>query len=324
MMGGSDARNLTARVLDALALPGFEDLEATVVVGGSSPHFERLQKRSPQTGRRVTLLSDASNMTELMAAADLAISGAGSTCWELCRMGLPALLIDVEPNQTRVAKDLDRRGCAVYLGDRSVTAEQIAERLRSLLISSEMRYALSCQGRELVDGNGARRVFAELCGKRAIWRRHARLEDSRLLWEWANDAAVRAASFSTAPIPWETHVAWLVDQIERKESLLLIAEDENEIALGQIRFDLESESDANLNISLAKEKRGCGLALPVINAGIGELFSSTDIARVHAFVKTDNTASARAFEKAGFLREGMERVHDCDAIHFVLSRTKPV
>jgi UDP-2,4-diacetamido-2,4,6-trideoxy-beta-L-altropyranose hydrolase len=316
MMGGSDPENLTARVIQALALARLEDVETTVVVGGSNPHFAMLQNLATQSGQKITLRRDVSNIAEAMAEADVAISAAGSTCWELCLLSLPALLVDVADNQSELARELDRRGCAVHVGDRTVSVEKIAAQLKRLVGSQDLRQSLSRCSRELVDGDGALRVVSVLRGTEGVRLRRARADDIRLLWEWANDPEVRAASFSSAPIPWETHVAWFAEKVGQNRSLLFIAENEEGIAFGQIRFDLKG-GEAELNLSLVKEKRGIGLAVPLIEAGVREVLAGTQCERVHAFVKPQNAASARAFEKAGFVRVGVEQVRENSAVHFI-------
>ena len=101
---------------------------------------------------------------------------------------------------------------------------------------------------------------------------------------------------------------------------MLIAEDEQAIPFGQIRFDLRSDGEAELNISLARDKRGKGLGVRVIEAGVRELFVSTPCTRVHAFVKPENVASVRVFTEADFVRVGVEPVRGNDAVHFVYDR----
>ena len=160
MMGGSDPENLTGRVISALER--FHDLEVTVVVGGSNPHLAELVGHVERSGQKITLEQDVANMPELMATADVAFSAAGSTCWELCLMALPAMLIDVAANQTALAKELDRSGCAVHVGDRTVSASAIAEVLGRMLGSWELRRLLSQRCRTLVDGGGTGRVLSEL------------------------------------------------------------------------------------------------------------------------------------------------------------------
>ncbi len=313
LMGGSDPENITARAIEAFVSTELKQMTATVVIGGSNPNFEALGKLAAESGK-ITVRRDASDIGELMAAADLAISAAGTTCWELCLLGLPTLLIDVAENQTEVAKELDRRGCAIRVGDRRVRFDEIACQMKRVAASQELRLSLSRCSRELVDGKGAARVVSVLCGLPRFRMRRARADDIQLLWKWANDLDVRAASFSSAPIPWETHVAWFAEKFDK--SLILIAEDDRGIPFGQVRFDLNGD-EADLNISLIKEKRGFGLARPVIEAAMSALFAHGKYERVHAFVKPENAASARAFEQAGFRRIGMVQVRGNDALHFV-------
>jgi UDP-2,4-diacetamido-2,4,6-trideoxy-beta-L-altropyranose hydrolase len=332
MMGGSDPENLTARVIGALALVKVEGLEATVVVGGSNPHSDMLQACAAQSGLKITVRTNVSNVAEFMAAADVAVSAAGSTCWELCVTRLPALLIDVADNQTALATELDRRECAIHIGTKTASAEKIAKELTRLLASHELRQALAQRSRRLVDGNGAGRVVSALRGtpelpEARLQVRRARHEDSRLLWEWANDADVREASFSPASIPWETHVAWFAEKLgsganhSQEKSVIfiaeLMAEDELGMPVGQIRFEVLPDGSWEVDVSLVSAARGRGLGSALIRLGVQELINNRRSATVHAFVKPGNAASVKAFEDANFQRAGTEQTRGHVAIHLV-------
>jgi UDP-2,4-diacetamido-2,4,6-trideoxy-beta-L-altropyranose hydrolase len=104
--GGSDPLNLTQFVLEAFDGIKEKDLHVTVVVGGGNPHLSKLQELAAAARFPVQLITDASDMGAIMAETDIAISAAGSTCWEMCFMGLPAIIIDVAPNQTALAQSL--------------------------------------------------------------------------------------------------------------------------------------------------------------------------------------------------------------------------
>ncbi len=99
-VGGSDPDNVTLRVIRALRLLAEDNLEATVVVGGSNPHGHELEREVQSGGNALRLVRDVPDMPQLMADADVAISAAGITTWEMCFLGLPAVLIDVAENQT--------------------------------------------------------------------------------------------------------------------------------------------------------------------------------------------------------------------------------
>jgi UDP-2,4-diacetamido-2,4,6-trideoxy-beta-L-altropyranose hydrolase len=319
-MGGSDPDNATARVMQSLASVEIENLEAKVVVGGSNPHFESLAAHAQKSAQRITMVGNVSGMGELMAWADVAVSAAGTTCWELCFLGLPAILVDVAKNQTLVAHELDRRGCAIHLGTFPEVAEQtIGKQLQALLNSAENRRSISQLARDLVDGNGARRVVAALRGNE-LHLRPARESDGHLLWLWANDKDVRAASFSSMPIPWESHTAWFAEKL--RESRIFVAQGSDEVPVGQIRFDLKAEGESEVHLSIVPEWRGCGLSARLIDLGVKAVFSENGQRRVHAFVKPNNMASMRAFEKTGFTRTEVERVKGFTAVHYIRERVE--
>jgi UDP-2,4-diacetamido-2,4,6-trideoxy-beta-L-altropyranose hydrolase len=162
-LGGSDPGNATVAVVEALRLVGVEYLDVVVVIGGSNPHAESIARAAEGLAGTVRLLRNAANMPELMAWADVAISAAGATCWEMCLLGLPAVVIDAAENQRNIAEQLARLGIAVHAGSAdSNSAEELAEQIKKLLLSAECRDAMSRRGRELVDGIGAERVVGEM------------------------------------------------------------------------------------------------------------------------------------------------------------------
>ncbi len=338
LMGGSDPDNLSARVIQSLRLAETEGIGTTIVVGGSSPHFSALEEEAARSGQKITVLRDAADMPGLMAAADVAVSAAGSTCWELCLLGLPALLIDVAANQTALARELDRQGCAIHVGNHQFTSETLASKLRQLVNSFELRMSLSQRARRLVDGAGASRVVDALRGGISgdpsrrpatdggphvhapnLRMRRARPEDARLLWEWVNDPEVRQASFSSAQIAWETHVDWFSNRLDSRDCLLLIAENDGS-PCGQIRFEASGDGEWDVGVSVPKGRRGLGLASQIIATGAQQLLAEHHGTRIHAYVKAANQASIRAFERAGFRRIGSEEVRGHAAVHLLFDQ----
>jgi len=319
-MGGSDPDNVTSRVIEALGMVRVEGLEATVVVGGSNPHFESLQRLAARCGGSIRLLRNASTMPELLAWADVAVSAAGTTCWEMCLLGLPAILIDLAPNQRPIAEELDRRGVGIHLGNtHEVSAEKIASELEGLLRSQETRAAISQRAREVIDGKGVIRVVSAIQSG-GLRLRRAEAKDCRLLWEWVNDPDVRAASFSTEQIPWKKHQSWFLRKMEDPDCYIFIGENDEGTPVGQIRVDQRSSEEGEIDVSLSREFRGCGYGGLLVALGAQRAFAETAWLRLHAFVKAENEASWRAFERAGYKRTGEEQVCGCRAIDYVRTR----
>ena len=112
------------------------------------------------------LIVDATNMPELMAWADVAVAGGGTTAWEIAFMGLPSLVVVLAENQAASAQRLDEVGAMVCLGHTGPSLpENLGAALARLLDSPSIRRSLSGRARELVDGWGTERVTAVMRSK---------------------------------------------------------------------------------------------------------------------------------------------------------------
>jgi UDP-2,4-diacetamido-2,4,6-trideoxy-beta-L-altropyranose hydrolase len=163
-LGGSTPAETGVRVIESLGRARVEGLHAVFVAGGSSPDVAVLESCASKFPEKISIRRDVSNMAELMAHADVAISAAGSTCWELCLLRLPSILVDVADNQIPIAIEMERRGCALYASSgNAVSPNELANMIENLLASSEVRESMSRHSRELVDGLGAERVVSAMC-----------------------------------------------------------------------------------------------------------------------------------------------------------------
>jgi UDP-2,4-diacetamido-2,4,6-trideoxy-beta-L-altropyranose hydrolase len=159
-LGGSDPKNLTPSVLSALAELSIDDLQIRVVVGGSAENRSGVAEKAGRFPGRVSLMSDVANMAELMAWADLAIAGAGTTCWEMCLLGVPAILMVVAENQRFIAEYLARIGAAVNAGPGElIDCASVAQTASEILGNRDQRLKMSQSARQLVDGKGRERVL---------------------------------------------------------------------------------------------------------------------------------------------------------------------
>jgi UDP-2,4-diacetamido-2,4,6-trideoxy-beta-L-altropyranose hydrolase len=261
-------------------------------------------------------------MPELMANADVAISGAGSTCWEMCFLGLPSIVIDVAENQRPIAEELDRRGIAIHLGSsRDVTPEKIAAELKTLLAARERRATMSETGRNLVDGRGAERVASAMTGA-SLRLRRVQAEDCELLFAWANDPEVRASSFSSEAIPWERHQEWFSKKMADPHALFYVVMGPNDSPIGQVRYDIDGPR-ALVSISLGAGFRGKGYGGKCLSLAVEELFRSTRATVIDAYVKPANESSLRLFMKAGFRRQQSAVFAGQPAVHLTLEKDRP-
>ncbi len=141
-----------------------------------------------------------------------------------------------------------------------------------------------------------------------------------MLWEWANEAAVRQVSFDSSPISWEEHSRWFAQKLGDPSSILLLFEDDDSTPAGTARFHSKSGRDAEISVTIAPDFRGQGFAPHLLSKAVEYVFEHGPLERVHAFVRTENRVSAKSFANAGFFLVGATQVRGNDALHYVRER----
>ncbi|HZR56175.1 MAG TPA: UDP-2,4-diacetamido-2,4,6-trideoxy-beta-L-altropyranose hydrolase [Terriglobales bacterium] len=168
-MGGSDPHNLTEMVIGAL--PPL-NLEVIAVVGASNPHLDSLLKARSQLASNIEFRTNVSEMADLMAWADIAVSAGGGTCYELIFFQVPTILITGVDNQATVCRSLGESRIAIDAGWFHVLdIQQLAKSVQELVLDGELRRTLIENCRHLVDGKGAERVVDKMlsaCGISAV------------------------------------------------------------------------------------------------------------------------------------------------------------
>ena len=116
--------------------------------------------------RDVAVLPPQDDVTDLFRSADVVVCAAGSTVWELCALGVPAMAIPVADNQRELPAELERIGAGVALGAlRTFDPRALALSVCALLSEPNRRREMSARGRRAVDAKGASRVAARLVAR---------------------------------------------------------------------------------------------------------------------------------------------------------------
>lgn len=157
-LGGADPANAAVRIVDAVARLPDPAIQARVVVGPSNPRWEMLSERWADP--RIEVSPPLENMAPLMAWADLAITGAGGTVYELACLGVPTIVVAIAEYQIDLAAALQREGLAIDLGwHAALDPTELARVITTIRHDASRRAELSRRGRERVDGRGAARVL---------------------------------------------------------------------------------------------------------------------------------------------------------------------
>jgi RimJ/RimL family protein N-acetyltransferase len=124
--------------------------------------------------------------------------------------------------------------------------------------------------------------------------------DEKLLLEWRNEPETRRQSLQQAPVSPEQHAQWFRDRLARPtECRVYIAEVEG-APVGQARVDLTCEGRGEISVAVATGFRGRGLGRRLIAEATERAAAELGAHTVTAVVKSENIASLRAFEAAGY------------------------
>ncbi len=149
-MGGSDPGNETCRVLGAFSRLDRPDIALDVVVGQSNPHRETVRTTCDGLPNAV-FHCQVDCMAALMTAADLAVGAGGSTTWERCFLGLPALVTTIADNQVETTAMAARLGALWDLGRSSeLTKQGLVNALQGALSAPKQLLEMSRRALDLM------------------------------------------------------------------------------------------------------------------------------------------------------------------------------
>jgi spore coat polysaccharide biosynthesis predicted glycosyltransferase SpsG len=172
--GGTDAFDAAPVVGELLIATGLP-LAATLVAGRPESRAA-LAALTPGDGQAIEVIDPTDDLPSLVRRADVVVSAAGTSLWELLCLGAPAALVWVVDNQQLGYDHVMAHGLAAGLGcldevrsGGAARATAVGE-LRHVLADSVRRDDLSARGWKFVDGQGKRRVTEALLSVVAAMR----------------------------------------------------------------------------------------------------------------------------------------------------------
>jgi UDP-2,4-diacetamido-2,4,6-trideoxy-beta-L-altropyranose hydrolase len=131
--------------------------------------------------------------------------------------------------------------------------------------------------------------------------RPATSSDEELLLTWANEKLVRRYSFKRAQISPADHRRWLTERLADPGCILLIGENDQDVPVGQVRFEAISGAESVVNVSVDARFRGAGVGTLLLRNALRYWRVRERDRTVVAEVVLGNEASRRLFLRAGFI-----------------------
>ena len=149
-MGGSDLHGLTSKILDSLSL--LENIHIQVILG---PLMKKSIHKHQYDQKSITFVESSTTIWKTFKKADLVISNAGNTLFELATQRVPTICIPVIDHQIPYAEFFHKNGFAVNLGFwKNIKNKDIKNIVIKLLKNTAKRKKMSSKGNEIIDGKG--------------------------------------------------------------------------------------------------------------------------------------------------------------------------
>ena len=146
--------------------------------------------------------------------------------------------------------------------------------------------------------------------------RRMEMKDKKITFEWANDEIARKNSFQIGKIDLETHSDWFEKKLRDPNAKYFIAEIGSK-RIGIIRFDRDENDNIIVGIAIDKHQRGKGLAGKILGMACDQYRQSEPVV-LWAYIKENNVASIRTFQKAGFHFYDNIKIDGIDSVRYEL------
>ena len=307
-LGGIDRGNATSKILEALAeAPLPENCKITVVLGPTAPWTEIIRERVAKMPFWTELKVGVQDMAALLKKVDIVIGAPGTSAWERCSLGVPALLVVLAENQSSIARKLEECGAVKLLSLKKLELKKgIFDFFDSDSLSDELEQ-MALASASVLDGDGTRRVSSALMPSPLYSIRFASLDDAKRIFEWRYVFS-GAGFYRNVVVPtYEEHLNWLKSAL-RDEACSLLMVMKSNVAIAHVRFDNFSENPdkKNISISLSPEVKNKGYSAEILYSAITNLerpLSSQFFAEVHK----DHVTSKRLFFSLGFKKIGADK-----------------
>ncbi len=303
--GMIDASDRTGAILPILNRLLPRGCRIDILIGTHASGFHFVRNRAAESALDVEVHVDASDVPEIMAAADIALGAGGMTSWERCCLGIPALVVVTATNQLPNAAILREAGAAIIIGDGIAIDERVLEQGVKNLTENPIKYwEMSGRSAALCDGLGPQRVAIGVSpevirGVDEIRLRPVTTDDADTMFEWQRDPSTRRYFRNPLAPSHDEHCRWLKSKLTDNNCIFNVVT-LNDREAGVLRLDRIGDSSYEISILTAPKQKRRGVA----SAALRLARRLCPAAELRADVLDENEASARLFSGCGYRRSG--------------------
>lgn len=158
LQGGSDTDCFIPKIITTLN-ESPHSFQITAIVGPSFRCWNELKIAQKNCTRSLNILKNITNMYSEMLKHDMAITAGGMTMLELCKCGIPCLVLGSEKQEEETAIFMENCGFGLNLGfSKKFPKTQLLKQTNFLIENYNLRKLMNKIGYKLIDGKGSTRV----------------------------------------------------------------------------------------------------------------------------------------------------------------------
>ena len=311
--GGADFGDLSLKATKAM-LNLCQIKEINVVLGGAYNHSSIYDLANKNDKIKIYKNLKEKELVQVMQQCNFAIVPASTILYEICTVKMPVLAGFYVENQKNIYQACLEKEVIYEGGNFENYSVEIFEQ-KTLEILNFNDYEEKIYKQSLFFDSKIRNRYMNLFSY--IKYRELKAEDDVLLYEWANDKLSRVNSYNSNFISWEEHKNWFVEKLNNKNVIIFIAE-LNDIPSGFIRFEIQ-KNHTIISVFVSEKFRGKSLAKKFIKDTSKKYFNMNSLP-IHAYIKKENIASIKSFEKSGYLRLREEKIKGIESYIYQLKK----
>ena len=249
---------------------------------------------------RLEIVQSVDDMPSLLLDTDLCITAGGSTCWELCCLKIPFLVLSVAKNQNEVVNLIDKNHIA-----HKYSYDKIKDIIKKNIYIEN----------DVFIKNKIKSIFILF----SITLRKIKKDDCYLIFDIINKNYIRDNSINNSYISYEDHLLWFNERI-KNDSSFFVVEYKNKM-IGYIRFDTKNFEE-QISIALYDSYHNKGIGTYAIKYALKQYSSISKFNNIFAYIIKDNIASLNCFIKSGFTVIGDNIPDNTNIVKLCLNNNK--
>ena len=293
--GASDNENCTKKIIDLINCKLFYNYKIYIIIG-EFYKFEKNLYDSIKNKKNIKIYKNITNLKKLFLKTKFAITSAGVISRELINFGIPSIIFKISKNQNKNFQFYKKYKIFDIFENKNFSRinkkkfnNLLLKKINNFNLKNYLNIISNIQPDTLAKIN-----YVSLKPKIKLLKlKNVSEKDLIFLFKLANQNKRRKFAFNNKKISIANHYLWFKKKIKSKYSKIFILWANNNMRIGQIRFDWK-KNDAYIDYSIDEFFYNQGFGKKLIEIGINKMRKKYK--NIYAKVLKNNKPSNKIFK----------------------------